>query len=249
VSYADGRPVWLVTGAAHGVGRTLAEMALRHGDRVVATADRLEDLSALVDKYDRAVIPIELDINDESADRKTVQRVIEIQGRLDVVVNAAGYDRELSADGARSEIERVQTNLFGALWISEAALGYMCANAWGKIIQVFGLDSWTKYRNHRLYDSSRRALDEFSEHLARQAAPFDVDVSVCVAAELYSEWTDGGRRTYTLDAYNPDGELCPPFSDEPAGERTGFSRSARGLLSNCSYPSRAVDLPDVPAGA
>jgi NAD(P)-dependent dehydrogenase (short-subunit alcohol dehydrogenase family) len=201
-------PVWLVTGAAHGVGRTLAEMALRHGNRVVATTDRLEDLWPLVDDHASAVIPIELDVNDESADRETVKRVIEIMGRLDVVVNAAGYDKEGSVDDTRHERERVQTNLFGALWVSQAALEYMCANTGGRIVQVFGLSRRQRHRDRRFYDTSRRVLTEFSEHLALEVAPFGVEVSICVAAEVYGEWSEHKHkraRTYTLDAYVPEG--------------------------------------------
>jgi NAD(P)-dependent dehydrogenase (short-subunit alcohol dehydrogenase family) len=203
---ADKRPVWLVTGAAHGIGRILAEMTLRHGHRVVATADQLEDLWPLVDSYEGMVIPLELDVNDESADREIVERVVEIMGRLDVVVNAAGYDTERSVDDPGHERERVQTNLFGALWVSQAALEYMCANAGGRIVQVFGLRSSERHRDRRLYDTSRQVLTEFSEHLAREIAPFGVEVSICVAAELYGEWSDDEHaRTYTLDSYDPEG--------------------------------------------
>lgn len=203
---ADERPVWLVTGAAHGVGRILAEMTLRHGNRVVATADQLENLWPLVDSYERMVIPLELDVNDESADREIVERVVEIMGRLDVVVNAAGYDKEGSVDDAGHELEGVRTNLFGALWVSQAALEYMCANAGGRIVQVFGLNSSDRDRDRRLYDTSRRVLTEFSEHLAREIAPFGVEVSICVAAELYGEWSEGKRaHTFTLNAYDPEG--------------------------------------------
>jgi NAD(P)-dependent dehydrogenase (short-subunit alcohol dehydrogenase family) len=206
-SCATEKPVWLVTGAARGAGRTLAEMALRHGSRVVATADRLEDLWPLVDDYASAVIPLELDVNDESADREIVQRVVEIMGRLDVVVNAAGYDKEGSVDDARHERERVQTNLFGALWVSQAALEYMRANTGERIVQVFGLNSWERHRDRRFYDTSRQVLTEFSEQLAREVAPFGVEVSICVAAELYGEWSEDNRaRTYTLDAYDPEGD-------------------------------------------
>jgi NAD(P)-dependent dehydrogenase (short-subunit alcohol dehydrogenase family) len=198
-------PVWLVTGAAHGVGRILAETALRHGNRVVATADRLEDLWPLVDDYAGAVIPIELDVDDEYADRETVQRIIEILGRLDVVVNAAGYDKEGSVDHVRHEQERMQTNLFGALWVSQAALEYMCANSGGRIVQVFDLDSSGR-NDRRLYDTSRQVLTEFSEHLSREVAPFGVEVSICVATGLYGEWGDDNcARSSTLDVYDPEG--------------------------------------------
>jgi NAD(P)-dependent dehydrogenase (short-subunit alcohol dehydrogenase family) len=202
----DERPVWLVTGAAHGVGRILAEVALRHGNRVVATADRVEDLWPLVDDYAGAVTPLELDVNDELADREVVRRVIEILGQLDVVVNAAGYDKEGCADDTQQALERMQTNLFGALWVSQAALEYMCANTAGRIIQVFDLNSEEKRRDHRLYDTKRRVVTEFSEHLAREGAPFGVEVSICVTQELYRDWAGDNRaRTYTLDRYDPEG--------------------------------------------
>jgi NADP-dependent 3-hydroxy acid dehydrogenase YdfG len=247
---SDGTPVWLVTGAAHGVGRILAEMALRDGNRVVATADRLEHLWPLVDEFGSAVIPIELDVNDESADREIVLRVIEILGRLDVVVNAAGYDKEGSADDARHELERVQTNLFAALWVSQAALVYMCANAGGKIIQVFGLDSCEKHCNRGFYDTCRHAFTEFSEHLAREVAPFDVEISICVAAELCSEWTDENRRhTYALDAYDAEGgDLCRVFPGKATARGTSYSKSAQGISSpvdDSSPRCRAVALPYV----
>jgi short-subunit dehydrogenase len=81
----------------------------------------------------------------------------------------------------------------------------MCANTGGRIVQVFGLNSWERHRDRRLYDTSRRVLTEFGEHLAREVAPFGVEVSICVAAELYGEWSDDDRaRTYTLDAYDPE---------------------------------------------
>jgi NAD(P)-dependent dehydrogenase (short-subunit alcohol dehydrogenase family) len=248
----DEMPVWLVTGAAQGVGRVLAETALRHGNRVLATADRLENLRSLVDKYENAVIPIELDVDDESADLKTVQRVIEILGRLDVVVNAAGYDREGSANDAQRELKRMQTNLFGALWVSQAALAYMSANTGGRIVQVFGLDGWEKYRDRRLYDTSRRVLAEFSEHLAREVAPFGVEVSICVAVKLYGEWADDNRaRTYTLDAYDPeDVDLCPLFSSEPTAQAMGSSKSTEEVskpIKDLSRPTRVNGFPDTTA--
>ncbi|MCU1494914.1 MAG: short-chain dehydrogenase [Acidimicrobiaceae bacterium] len=224
----DERSVWLITGAARGVGRILAEMALGRGNRVVATADRLEDLSPLVESYHSAVIPIELDVNDECADRETVQRVIEILGRLDVVVNGAGYDSARSLDDEGHDLERVQTNLFGALWVSQAALVYMCAGAGGRIVQVFGLDSCRKYLNRQLYETSRRALAGFSERLAREVAPFDVEVSVVVPAEMYGEWIDDDRfRTYTLDAFDPGSVFSCGQVAQTRGRRAALRHPTR----------------------
>jgi NADP-dependent 3-hydroxy acid dehydrogenase YdfG len=79
--------VWLATGASAGIGRTLAESALRRGHKVVATARRLADLSSLSETQGVAVFPLELDVNDEAADADTVSYAVETLGHLDVVVN------------------------------------------------------------------------------------------------------------------------------------------------------------------
>src|SRR5271154_2112885 len=140
---ADEPPVWLVAGAAHGVGRILAAWALRYGNRLAATSDRLEDLLPIVDRDESAVIPIELDVNDESVspDRATSHR--------DPGSARCGGERCGLRHGGcrqrRTELERAQANLFGALWISRAALVYMRVNTGSRIIRVFGLESLENY--------------------------------------------------------------------------------------------------------
>ena len=121
---SDDQPVWLVTGAARGVGRILAEMALRQGNRVAATADRLEDLWPLIDSYESMVIPSELDVTDEFADRETVQRVVEITGRLDVVVNAAGILRAAHTEQMGLDLwnQIIGINLTGTFLVVREAL-------------------------------------------------------------------------------------------------------------------------------
>lgn len=175
---------------------------MRRGHRVVATADRVEDLWSLVDEYGTAVMAIELDVDDESADRKVVSRVIEVLGRLDVVVNNAGSDRLANSEDLRYHLERAQTSLFGALWISQAALTHMCANSGGRIVQVYGTMGSVDSPSRGLFERHKRVLDEFSEHLAREVAPFGVEVTVCVPEELYCEWIETNPpRTYTVSPY------------------------------------------------
>src|ERR1700722_4717935 len=115
---------WFITGASKGFGREWTEAALERGDRVAATARNLETLEDLVKSYGDAVVPIPLDVADRAADFEAGGGAADTFGRLDVVVNNAGFGHfgaveELSEDDIRSQLE---TNLFGAQWVKEAAL-------------------------------------------------------------------------------------------------------------------------------
>jgi NAD(P)-dependent dehydrogenase (short-subunit alcohol dehydrogenase family) len=110
--------VWFVTGSSRGLGRAFVEAALSRGDRVAATARNPGSLDELVGVYGDAVLPLELDVTDRAAIFESVQRAKEHFGRLDVVVNNAGYAQigaieELTEQLLRDQFE---TNVFGALW-------------------------------------------------------------------------------------------------------------------------------------
>src|SRR3954471_10603882 len=130
--------IWMITGTSRGFGREWAVAALERGDSVAATARDTSTLDELVDAYGDAVLPISLDVTDRKADFAAVARAHEHFGRLDVVVNNAGYGQfgfieEISETEARDQIE---TNVFGALWITQAALPFLRAQGSGHILQV-----------------------------------------------------------------------------------------------------------------
>ena len=113
--------VWFITGTSKGFGRIWAEAALERGDRVAATARDTATLHDLVERYGDAVLPIALDVTDKAAVDAAVAQAHEHFGRLDVVVNNAGYGlfgtiEEVTEEQARAQIE---TNLFGALWVTQ----------------------------------------------------------------------------------------------------------------------------------
>src|ERR1700755_3433385 len=115
---------WFITGASHGFGRSFAQAALAAGDRVAATARDTSSLDDLAAQYGDAILPIELDVTDRDGAFAAVRRAENHFGRLDVVVNNAGYGvsgaiEELTETQARSQFE---VNPFGALWITQAAL-------------------------------------------------------------------------------------------------------------------------------
>ena len=133
---ANGSKVWFITGSSKGFGHIWAEAALARGDRVAATARNTDTVKDLVDAYGDNVLAIALDVTDKAAVDAAVNRAHDHFGRLDVVVNNAGFGlfgtvEEVSEAQARAQIE---TNLFGALWVTKAALPLMRAQGSGHII-------------------------------------------------------------------------------------------------------------------
>ncbi|MDT5325163.1 MAG: hypothetical protein QOF25_2315, partial [Mycobacterium sp.] len=172
--------VWFITGASRGFGREWAIAALERGDKVAATARDTATLDELVAKYGDALLAIKLDVNDREADFAAVKQAQGHFGRMDVVVNNAGYGQfgfieELSEAEARDQIE---TNLFGALWVTQAALPYLREQRSGHIIQVSSIGGITAFPNVGIYHASKWALEGFSQALAQEIAPFGVYVTL-----------------------------------------------------------------------
>jgi NADP-dependent 3-hydroxy acid dehydrogenase YdfG len=149
--------VWFITGTSRGFGREWAIAPLGRGDKVAATARDTATLEDLAAKYGDALVPIKLDVTDHDADFAAVKRAHDHFGRLDIVVNNArygqfGFIEELSEQEAREQIE---TNLFGALWITQAALPFMREQRSGHIIQVSSIGGITAFPNVGIYHASK----------------------------------------------------------------------------------------------
>jgi NAD(P)-dependent dehydrogenase (short-subunit alcohol dehydrogenase family) len=140
--------VWFITGTSKGFGHVWAAAALDRGDRVAATARDTESLASLVERHGDAILPIALDVTDKTAVDAAVAQAHDHFGRLDVVVNNAGYGlfgtiEEITEQQARAQIE---TNLFGALWVTKAALPYLREQGSGHIIQVSSIGASRRSR-------------------------------------------------------------------------------------------------------
>ena len=132
---------WFITGTSRGFGRAWTQAALERGDRVAATARTPDSLKDLAERFGDQILPLRLDVTDRSADFAVVQAAHERFGHLDVIVNNAGYGlfgaiEEVSEAQARAQIE---TSLFGALWVTQAALPYLRGQGNGHILQVSSL--------------------------------------------------------------------------------------------------------------
>jgi NAD(P)-dependent dehydrogenase (short-subunit alcohol dehydrogenase family) len=196
--------VWFITGTSRGFGREWAIAALDRGDKVAATARDTATLADLVDKFGDAILPIQLDVTDRAADFAAVKQAHDHFGRLDVVVNNAGYGQfgfveELSEQDARDQIE---TNVFGALWVTQAALPYLREQRSGHIIQVSSIGGIVAFPNVGIYHASKWALEGFSQALAQEVAPFGVHVTLIEPAGFSTDWSGSSSRTAeALPAY------------------------------------------------
>jgi NAD(P)-dependent dehydrogenase (short-subunit alcohol dehydrogenase family) len=196
--------VWFITGTSRGFGREWAIAALERGDKVAATARDTASLDDLVAKYGEAILPLQLDVTDRAADFAAVEQAHEHFGRLDVVVNNAGYGQfgfveEVSEQDARDQIE---TNVFGALWVTQAALPYLRAQGSGHIIQVSSIGGIVAFPNVGIYHASKWALEGFSQSLAQEVAPFGVHVTLIEPAGFSTDWSGSSSRTAeALPAY------------------------------------------------
>lgn len=170
--------VWLVTGSASGLGRSIAEAVLAAGDRLVATARDPRRLVDLVANYGDQVRTASLDVADESAARAAVQVVLEAFGRLDVVVNNAGYGdvapfEQLSSERFKAVLD---TNFYGVVNVTRAALPIMRQQKSGCILQISSVGGRLALPGSTPYHAAKWAVGGFTESLAQEVAPFGVKV-------------------------------------------------------------------------
>jgi NAD(P)-dependent dehydrogenase (short-subunit alcohol dehydrogenase family) len=197
--------VWFITGTSKGFGRVWAEAALARGDRVAATARDVATLEPLVRRYGDLIATIALDVTDKAAIAAAVAETIARFGRIDVAVNNAGYGlfgaiEEVSEAEARAQIE---TNLFGALWVTQAVLPQMREQGSGHIIQVSSIGGVNAFPTIGLYHASKWGLEGFSQALAAEVRGFGIKVTIVEPGGFATEW--GGpsaKRATPLPAYD-----------------------------------------------
>lgn len=189
--------IWFITGASRGFGREWAVAALERGDSVAATARDLSTLGDLRETYGERLLPLRLDVTDRDADFAAVQQAHERFGRLDVVVNNAGYGHfgmveELTEAEARAQLE---TNLFGALWVTQAALPFLREQGSGHILQVSSIGGISAFPMVGIYHASKWALEGMSQALAQEVAPFGIKVTLIEPGGFATDWAGSSSST------------------------------------------------------
>jgi NAD(P)-dependent dehydrogenase (short-subunit alcohol dehydrogenase family) len=225
--------VWFITGTSRGFGREWATAALERGDKVAATARDTSSLDDLVEKYGDSILPIALDVTDRDADFAAVKAAHEKFGRLDVVINNAGYGQfglieELTEDEARAQIE---TNVFGALWVTQAALPFLREQRSGHIIQVSSIGGISAFPNIGIYNASKWALEGFSQSLAQEVESFGISVTLVEPGGFSTDWAGPSAKTSTpLEAYAEVHEQMQAARAKRVGDPGDPNASAAAIL-------------------
>jgi NAD(P)-dependent dehydrogenase (short-subunit alcohol dehydrogenase family) len=198
--------VWLVTGSASGLGRNIAEAVLASGDRLVATARDPHRLEDLVKKYGDQVRTAALDVADEDAARGAVRAAVGAFGRLDVVVNNAGYGdvapfEQLSPERFKAVLD---TNFYGVVNVTRAAVPIMRKQKSGCILQISSVGGRLALPGSTAYHAAKWAVGGFTESLAQEVAPFGVKVCALEPGGMRTNW--GARAHQDMPDLLPDYE-------------------------------------------
>src|SRR6202158_4394363 len=182
--------VWLITGSGNGLGRDIAEAALTAGESVVAGARRTEELSPLVAQYGDRVKPVRLEVRDEAAAKAAVQLAVDTFGRLDVLVNNAGYGQfapfeQMSAEDFQSIVD---TCFYGVVYTTRAAVPVMRKQKSGHIFQVSSVGGRHAVPGNTPYHAAKWAVGGFSDSLALEVAPFGIKVCTLEPGGIRTNW-------------------------------------------------------------
>jgi NAD(P)-dependent dehydrogenase (short-subunit alcohol dehydrogenase family) len=195
---------WFITGASRGLGRAFALAALERGDQVVAAA-RTVTRQDFDERYGDRLLALPLDVTDRDAVFAAVNTAVEHFGRLDIVVNNAGtmssgMVEEFTEAQARAQLE---VNLFGAMWVCQAVLPHLRAQASGHIVQVSSIAALGGFPSTGMYSASKFALEGMSEALAMEAAPFGVKLSIVQPGGYWTDLYTSMTMTSPLEEYGP----------------------------------------------
>jgi NAD(P)-dependent dehydrogenase (short-subunit alcohol dehydrogenase family) len=198
--------VWLVTGSASGLGRDVVEAACASGRKVVATARNTGPLAALCEQYGDNILTTQLDVTNEAQAQAAVALAIKRFGRLDVLVNNAGYGdvRPFEETSSADFKTLVDTVFYGVVNLTRAALPIMRTQRSGTIMQISSVGGRLATAGSASYHAAKWAVSGFTESLAQETAPFGVKVVALEPAAIRTNW--GTRATQQRPAIMPDYE-------------------------------------------
>ncbi|MDJ1485462.1 SDR family oxidoreductase [Cytophagaceae bacterium YF14B1] len=212
---------WFITGSSAGLGRTLTEKLLKRGDRVAATLRKTHALDDLKAEYGDRLWIAQLDVTHIPAIHQVMQDAFNALGRIDVIVNNAGYGlfgsvEEASDDQIRKQIE---TNIMGSIQIIRAALPYLRAQGEGRIIQLSSAGGQATYPNYGYYHMTKWGIEGFAETVAKEISIFNIGLTIVEPGALRNGFVSNMDSTTPMEVY----------AQTPAGE-------VRRLIQNNAFP-------------
>jgi NAD(P)-dependent dehydrogenase (short-subunit alcohol dehydrogenase family) len=226
--------VWLITGSGNGLGRDIVEAALAAGDSVVAGARQTQQLEPLVAQYGERVKPATLEVRDEEAAKAAVQLAVNLFGRLDVLVNNAGYGQvapfeQLSAGDFKAVVD---TCFYGVVYTTRAAIPVMRKQKSGYIFQVSSIGGRLAIAGNTPYHAAKWAVGGFSDALAMEVAPFGVKICTLEPGGIRTNWARraGQNAPELLPDYEPSVGPILKLLESIEGRQEGDPRKIADLI-------------------
>lgn len=238
--------IWFITGSSRGLGRSLTEAALAKGDFVAATARNPAQLKDLVDKYADHIFPVTLDVTNYQQVKQAVEDTIARFGRIDVLVNNAGFGitgamEAFTDEEVRSQLE---TNLYAPIEITRVVLPYMRKQRNGRILQVSSIGGRVASIGLTMYQSAKFGLSGFSEALAKEVAHLDIKVTAVEPGGFSTDWA-GDSMTYAkhVEGYEPTVDnRVDFFKSGKFVPRGNPEKAAQVLVDLVDHPEPPVHL-------
>jgi NAD(P)-dependent dehydrogenase (short-subunit alcohol dehydrogenase family) len=229
--------VWLITGSSRGFGKALAEAVLEAGHRLVATARQPSQLASLAKRYGNQVRTVALDVTDAAAAHTALQAGVNAFGRLDVVVNNAGYGNLATIEeGSDADFRaQLETNFYGTVNVTRAALPVLRRQRSGHIIQFSSIGGRIGVPGLAAYQSAKWAVEGFSEVLAKEVAAFGIKVTLVEPGGFRTDWGGPSMTVYEPAANSEYTEVLAPMLNARksyVGNETGDPvKAAQAILA------------------
>ncbi|WP_316824219.1 oxidoreductase [Pedobacter miscanthi] len=240
------KKVWFITGSSRGLGRSLTAQVLAKGDLVAATARNIEALKDFVEKYPDQVLPIMLDVTDYDQVNLAVEAAIEHFGKIDVLVNNAGFGIIGAAEAftekqVRSQLE---TNLYAPIEITRAILPFMRKQRSGRILQISSVGGRVGNAGLSMYQAAKFGLGGFTEALAKEVVDLGIYVTSVEPGGFRTDWAgDSMSFATTVEGYENSVEKRAEFFKSgnfvPMGDP---EKAAKAMIDLVESPEPPVHL-------
>ncbi len=228
---------WLITGVSSGFGREMTEQLLRRGDRVAGTVRRMEAMDDLKAEYGDRLWLARLDLTDGPAIEEVVGRAFADLGRIDVVVNNAGYGLFGAAEELTDEqiVHQIDTNLLGSIRVVRAALPHLRRQGGGRLIQLSTYGGQATNAGASAYHASKWGIEGFMESTAKDVAPFGIGVTIVEPGSARTRFRDGNSRLATpMSAYDTGPAALTRGIRNPALPSVGDLAKTAAAIVGCA---------------
>jgi NAD(P)-dependent dehydrogenase (short-subunit alcohol dehydrogenase family) len=238
--------VWFITGSSRGLGRALTEAVLAKGDNVAATARTPQQLDDLVSKYPQQILPLRLDVTNKKEITAAVEQAVKYFGRIDVLVNNAGFGVVGAAEAFTDEQVRSQleTNLYAPIEVTRVVLPYMRKQRSGRILQISSVGGRIGNPGLAIYQAAKFGLSGFAEVLSKEVAPLGIKVTSVEPGGFRTDWA-GDSMSYApaIEGYettvNARAEYFQTGKFVPVGDPV---KAAQAMVNLVEHPEPPVHL-------